>query len=311
MPTDSQAGMPCRPRERGGGWLRERSLVQLRQGVGRTPSSQVQWAAAAIWDVPSLGHSPGHPWSPAVTAVPRSSNSTPPNWFFVVDRSVPWAAEFAAVNDPDSARNKFEERACSTSQDLHSLGAAHLAASAQLLSPSSPRIPNYLGLLSTQTAGLQEFDQKPTPRLALIFPNSVISSTEDCRSYDRYRPLVLSRHHAFVAEGKGFLLSSEPLTMEGSSPSDLTNPAAMAEKAVPPESHPPHPCNPNIIRRRAASARQSLAGEVAPKLLLLWTAIIVRPDAEGMGRTNDRIAVLCRTAGEEAGQSLPSQDWCP
>lgn len=87
-----------------------------------------------------------------------------------------------------------------------------------------------------------------------------------CRSYDRYRPLVLSRYHAFVAEGKGSLLSSEPLTMEGSSPSDLTNPAAMAEKAVPPESHPPHPRNPNIIRRRAASARQSLAGEVAAKL---------------------------------------------
>jgi len=39
-----------------GDWLRERSLVQLRQGVWRTPSSQVQWTAAAIWDFPSLGH---------------------------------------------------------------------------------------------------------------------------------------------------------------------------------------------------------------------------------------------------------------
>lgn len=54
--------------------------------------------------------------------------------------------------------------------------------------------------------------------------------------------------------------------MEGSSPPDRTNPAAMAEEAVPPESHPPsYPRHPNIIRRRAASARQSLAGEVAAK----------------------------------------------
>jgi hypothetical protein len=45
---------------------------------------------------------------PAVAAVPRSLHSTLSTLFFVVDRSVPWAAEFAAVNDLDSARNNFE-----------------------------------------------------------------------------------------------------------------------------------------------------------------------------------------------------------
>lgn len=192
---------------------------------------------------------------------------------------------------------KNEKRACSAPQELHSSGAAHLATSSPSLSPSkSPRIvPKKLGLLSTQTAGLQEFDQTPTPRLVLIFPEC----TDGCRSYDRYRLLILSRYHKVVAEGKGF---SSPLTMECSTPSDLTNPAAMAEEKP---SRPPHPRHPNIIRRRAASARPSLSGEVAAKpSAACGRRLSSAPtQREWGGRPCGPVAVLCRTAGEEAGRA--------
>lgn len=89
--------------------------------------------------------------------------------------------------------------------------------------------------------------------------------------------------------------------MEGSSPPDRTNPAAMAEE---------NPSRPRATHHHTHATRTSFDVELPvrgnhsparlqPSPLLLWTAIIVRPDGEGMGQ----IAVLRRTAGEEAGRA--------